>query len=67
MSPHRLRHCLDALGWSVRYLSQLLGRDERQCRRWLAGRVTVPWQVAEWLEARVQAAERLPPPARDAA
>ena len=65
MSPARLRECLDALGWSARYVAQITARDERQIRRWLAGRVTVPWQIDEWLESRVRHAEQTPPPERD--
>jgi hypothetical protein len=70
MTPTRLRECLDALGWSARYLGQLLSRDERQVRRWLEGRSprsTVPWQIAERLESRVRHAEQTPPPRKDAA
>jgi hypothetical protein len=64
MSPTRLRECLDALGWSSRYLASLLARDPRQVRRWIAGRSGVPWEVAEWLESRVRHAEHTPPPPR---
>jgi hypothetical protein len=67
MRPERLRECLDALGWSVRYVAELTARDPRQIRRWISGRVTVPWEIAEWIESRARHAERTPPPRKDAA
>jgi hypothetical protein len=66
LSPARLAECLAALGWSSRYLAIVLSRDPRQIRRWLKG-TPIPWQIAEWLESRVRAAERTPPPRKDAA
>jgi len=66
MSPQRFRECLDALGWSARYVAQITLRDERQVRRWLK-RTPIPDDIAVWLESRVRAAERTPPPRKDAA
>jgi len=61
VSPARFRQCLDALGWSARYVAQITLRDERQVRRWLKG-TPIPWQIAEWIESRVRCAENAPPP-----
>jgi len=66
MSPQRLRECLDALGWSSRYLAEMTGRDKRQVTRWLAGS-RIPPEIDEWLESRMRHAERTPPPRKDAA
>jgi hypothetical protein len=67
VSPARLNECMDALGWSSRYLASILSCDPRTVRRWIAGRVTVPWEIDEWLESRMRHAERTPPPQKDAA
>jgi hypothetical protein len=66
MNPTRLRECLHVLGWSARYLAQITARHEHQVRRWLKG-AAIPPEIAEWLESRVRAAERTPPPRKDAA
>lgn len=64
MSPSRFRECLAALDWSQRGLARLLDRAEGTVREWARGRLPVPAEVAEWLEARASSAEQLPPPAR---
>jgi transcriptional regulator with XRE-family HTH domain len=66
MRPERLRECLDALGWSARHLAALTCRQNTTVRRWLRG-AAIPPEIAEWLESRVRAAERTPPPRKDAA
>ena len=60
MTPTRLRECLDALQWSQRGFSRVLGREEGTVRQWARGAVKVPQDVAEWLEAIM----RLRPPHR---
>jgi ribosome-binding protein aMBF1 (putative translation factor) len=41
---------LDRLHWSGRLLATILGKDERQVRRWAAGAYEVPEDVLAWLE-----------------
>ncbi len=64
MSPTRFRECLAALDWSQRGLARLLDRAEGTVREWARGRLPVPTEVSEWLEARARAAEQYPPPVR---
>jgi hypothetical protein len=66
MNAARLRECLDALGWSTRYLARLTCRHEHQVRRWLKG-AAIPPEIEDWLESRVTHAEHTPPPRKDAA
>jgi hypothetical protein len=66
VSPHRLRECLAALGWSARYVASITCRHEHQVRRWLRG-AAIPPDIAEWLESRARHAESVPPPRKDAA
>jgi len=64
VTPDRFRSCLGAIGWSQRHLADILGKDERQVRRWASGQYTVPADVGEWLERLAQCHEMLPPPTR---
>jgi len=66
MHPHRLLECLGALHWSQRRLARILGRSESTVRQWVRGMVTIPADVAEWLEARTLHAEQTPYPGRSA-
>ena len=49
MTATELRECLDALCWSQRHLGDVLTADERLIRKWAAGRVAIPENVAVWL------------------
>jgi hypothetical protein len=64
VTPHRFRACLDALGWSGRGLSALLGVDERQVRRWAKGDYAIPANIAAWLDRLARFHEQNPPPER---
>ena len=66
MSPWRFRECVAALRISQRGLAALLGRDERQIRRWANGEGPIPLETAAWLERRARAMESDPPPRRGA-
>lgn len=57
MTPSTFRAHLAALGWSQRGLADMLRRDERQVRRWLAGTAPVPPDAAAWI---LRAAQELP-------
>jgi transcriptional regulator with XRE-family HTH domain len=50
MSPHRLRACLEILGWSQRELAAQVGVDPRQVVRWISGAAIVPLSTEAWLE-----------------
>ena len=63
MTPGRYRACLEALGWSQRYLAVVLGCSDRLPRLWAMGGAPVPPAVAEWLVALVAAHEAVPVPA----
>ena len=63
MTPGRYRACLEALGWSQRYLAVVLGCSDRLPRLWAMGGAPVPPAVAEWLQALVAAHEAVPVPA----
>ena len=62
MPPEELVKCLDALGWSMRWLAASLDADDRLVRRWVSADRTVPNAVAEWLRSLVAAHGDLPPP-----
>lgn len=63
MTPERFRESLALLHWSQRGLSDILGMDERQVRRWASG-ATIPEPISEWLEKLARYHERNPPPER---
>lgn len=46
----RLRAALTTLRWSQRLLAGILGKDERQVRRWATGVYSPPSNVLAWLE-----------------
>jgi hypothetical protein len=63
MTPaSRLRAALASLHWSQRGLALLLGKDERQVRRWASGAYTVPADVLAWVEVLAAFHEANPPP-----
>jgi transcriptional regulator with XRE-family HTH domain len=64
MTPAALRSALASLRWSQRGLAAALGRDEGTVRQWLRGAVTVPPEVAAWLEAAAAWHAANPPPSR---
>jgi transcriptional regulator with XRE-family HTH domain len=64
VSPDRLRACIEALGWTQRGLARMLGRHEGTVRQWARGTVSVPDDVAAWLETRASVAEVTPAPVR---
>lgn len=64
MTPTRLRECLAACAWTQRGLARLLGRDEGTVRQWARGAVSIPPDVAAWLETIAQHHDRHPPPRR---
>lgn len=49
MTCEEFKKCLVAIGWSGHNLARALTTDERLVRRWAAGRVAIPQNVAEWL------------------
>jgi hypothetical protein len=51
MTPARFLECLDALGWSQRYLAWQLECDTNLPTRWARGTAPVPPAIAAWLEA----------------
>lgn len=66
MTPTQRRACLDALGWSQRGLARILGRHERDVRRWFVdsgfGHWAVPPDIDAWLNRRAAAMRDDPPP-----
>jgi hypothetical protein len=62
MTPDEFRSALALLHWSQRGLADILGKDERQVRRWAAGQYPLPDAIAEWLRRLAQFHERNPPP-----
>lgn len=65
MTPNRLRECIAALGWTQRGLARMLNRGEGNIRQMARGTVTIPDDVARWLELLAHHAERHPPPLRE--
>jgi ribosome-binding protein aMBF1 (putative translation factor) len=64
MTPDRFRTCLDAIGWSGRWLAAMLQVDERQVRRWASGQYAIPDNIGDWLETLADVHERNPPPVK---
>jgi DNA-binding transcriptional regulator YdaS (Cro superfamily) len=64
MTPTRLRECLALLRWSQRGLADALDRQEGTVRQWARGAVTVPPEVAAWLERAGVWHAANPPPSR---
>ena len=62
MTPERFRECLDITGISTRRLSDMLGRHDRNIRRWSGGTRPVPSNVAQWLDGLARYMEEHPPP-----
>jgi ribosome-binding protein aMBF1 (putative translation factor) len=50
LTPTHFRECLDAVQWSQRGIARHLGRHEGTVRQWARGSVTIPDDVAAWLE-----------------
>lgn len=55
MPPHNLALRLRVLGYSNRQAARLFGTSEQTVRRWRAGTVQVPGNLADWLIAAVPA------------
>jgi hypothetical protein len=62
MTANRLVEILDALHWTVRGLSVILGEHQTTVQRWKEGRTQIPDPVAAWLEARARIAFARPLP-----
>ena len=63
MTPDRFRDCLDALGWSQRFLADYLGMNSStSVNRYATGQASIPANLAAWLEylAAVHDAKPLP-------
>lgn len=65
MTPERFKYCLDTLHWTQRLFAQRLGRSEGNIRQWAYGRVTIPNDVASWLEKAASFMEDNPPPLKE--
>jgi hypothetical protein len=63
MIPDQLRAALRDLHWSQRGLAEILRCDDRLVRRWITGELTVPPDVAGWLQDLADLHSALPPPA----
>jgi plasmid maintenance system antidote protein VapI len=64
MTPTHFRECLDVLHWSQREFAAIIGRNDRQVRRWAAGQAEIPLDVATWLERWAARMHIDPPPVR---
>lgn len=64
MTPTALRDALALLRWSQRGLAAALGRPEGTVRQWARGAVTIPPDVAAWLERAAAWHAANPPPPR---
>ncbi len=64
MTPDQFRECLALLHWSQRGLAGIVGRDERQVRRWASGDAPIPPDVAAWLQHVAAFMSHNPPPVR---
>lgn len=62
MTPERFRACLPLIGWTGQGLARLLGRNEREVRRWASGAQAVPPHIGPWLERLARFHENNPPP-----
>lgn len=62
MPNKRFSECLEIIGWSARYLSELLRCDTNLPTRWKRGRTQVPAEVSEWLETLATEHQRLAVP-----
>lgn len=65
MTPERLRECLTALCWSQRGLARNLNKAEGTVRQWARGKLSIPEDVAVWLERCGRFMEENPPPPRN--
>ncbi|MXV44300.1 nuclease [Saccharibacter sp. 17.LH.SD] len=64
MTPERFRECLLLMHWSQRGFARIVDRAEATVRQWARGKVTIPSDVAEWLEKGASFIESNPPPVR---
>lgn len=51
MTGPELRDAIRTLGWTQRRAAMRLGRGEATVRRWIAGTVPIPPDVAAWCRA----------------
>ena len=63
MTPTEFRDCLALMHWSQRGFAAIIGKDERQVRRWAAGQGEIPDDIANWLALIATAMRTNPPPA----
>ncbi|GBQ08428.1 helix-turn-helix domain-containing protein [Saccharibacter floricola] len=64
MTPTRFRECLDVFHWSQRGFARIIGRGEGTVRQWARGAVSIPFDVAQWLESCASFMESHRPPER---
>lgn len=65
MTPERFKECMAILHLSPFDLSQIIDRDRRRIRRWAAGAIAIPDDVAMWLDGWARYAAEHPPPLPD--
>lgn len=64
LTPDQLRDALALLGWSQRGFARILQRDEGTVRQWARGALTIPSDVALWLDGLAGYFRQNPPPGR---
>lgn len=64
MTPERFRECLVIMNWSQRGFAAMVDRAEGTVRQWARGKVTIPPDVASWLEKAVSFMVANPLPVR---
>jgi hypothetical protein len=62
MTPEEFTAALTRLGWSQRYLAQLLSCDTNLPTRWARGVAPIPAAISKWLRQTVLCVERHPVP-----
>ena len=62
MTPAAFRAALATLGWTLRGLARVLGRNPDTVRNWVRPGYRVPDDVAAWLNRRLAAHKADPPP-----
>lgn len=64
MTPERFRECLVLMNWSQRGFARMVDRAEGTVRQWARGKVTIPPDVASWLEKIAGFVDQNPVPVR---
>lgn len=62
MTTDELRAALEAMHWSQRELSVIIGCNDRLIRRWATGQAKIPEVIAEWLATLAATHFANPPP-----